>query len=181
MTKNTSADSNGASSSQIGTSPHGLVHPTDTAVAGLIFVALAFLYYETTNFDQVSALFSQNVPPTMFPRVLLVLIGMLTLSLPFEHILLAKKGKNIDKDRTNSLPRVTWLTMALLVCILSLFEFTGMIVTMFLVCLLMPRLWGEKRFLVTLVFAILFPLAINFVFSGILGVHFESGLFGLSF
>jgi putative tricarboxylic transport membrane protein len=102
----------------------------------------------------------------------------MALSLPFEHIMLAKKGKNIDKDRSKSLPSITWLTMLLLICILALFEYTGMLITMFLVCLLMPRLWGEKRLVMTIAFSIGFPLIVAAVFSGILGVHFESGMFG---
>jgi len=178
MAKSPRADADTTSTMKNSTSPIGLVHPTDTAIAALIFAVLGFLYYETTNFDEVSALFSQNVPPTMFPRILLFTIGAMALSLPFEHIMLAKKGKNIDKDRSQSLPSITWLTMLLLICILSLFEYTGMLITMFLVCLLMPRLWGEKRLVVTIAFSIGFPLIVAAVFSGILGVHFESGMFG---
>ena len=65
MAKSPRADADTTSTMKNSTSPIGLVHPTDTAIAALIFAVLGFLYYETTNFDEVSALFSQNVPPTI--------------------------------------------------------------------------------------------------------------------
>ena len=161
--------------------PRALFHPTDTVLTAIILMVLGYLYYETTNFEEVSAIFSQSVPPTMFPRTLIVIIGLLTLSLPFEHIMLAKKGKDIDKGRRDKIPGITWLTMMLLFAILLLFPITGMLLTMFLVCLLLPRLWGEKRLIYILLFAIFFPLSITLIFSGILSVHFETGLIGFTF
>lgn len=75
-----------------------LFHPTDTVLTAIILSVLCYLYFETTNFEEVSAIFSQSVPPTMFPRALIVIIGLLSLSLPFEHIMLAKKVKTLIRD-----------------------------------------------------------------------------------
>ena len=161
--------------------PVRLIHPVDTVIAAMIFALCGWLFYETLNFDSVSALFSQNIPPGLFPQILLIVICILSAGMPFEHILLRRKGKDIDKTRRDRVKPVTWITMALLLAITASAPIFGTFLTMVLVCAVLPLAWGERRLHYVLVFALSFPAAVAFVFSGILGVYFEPGLIGLSF
>lgn len=157
-----------------------LIHPTDALVAVLILCLVAWLYYETTQFEEVSFLFTQNVPPQMFPRILLSIIALLALAMPFEHLLLKRSGKDIDKGRRERVKPLAWYTMAALVAIVSLSQFLGTLLTMIAVCLVIPFLWGERRLRVVLPFAVLFPLCVAFLFSVVLGVFFDPGAVGIS-
>ena len=44
--------------------------------------------------------------------------------------------------------------------------------------LTVPILWGERRIKVLIPYAIILPLTVTFVFSYLLGVFFEPGIFG---
>lgn len=158
-----------------------LLHPVDTVIAAMIFALCGWLFYLTLHFEKVSAMFSQNIPPSLFPQILLVVICLLSAAMPFEHILLNRKGKDIDKGRRDRVKPISWVTMALLVAITGSSQIFGTFLTMVLVCLILPLAWGERRLLYVVPFALLFPAAVTFVFSGILGVYFEPGLIGLSF
>lgn len=161
--------------------PVRLFHPVDTVIAVMIFALCGWLFYETLNFDRVSALFSQNIPPGLFPQILLVVICVLAAAMPFEHILLRRKGKDIDKSRRERIKPISWITMALLLAITASSPIFGTFLTMVLVCAILPLAWGERRLHYVLIFALSFPAAVTFVFNGILGVFFEPGLVGLSF
>ncbi|MEJ1994678.1 MAG: tripartite tricarboxylate transporter TctB family protein [Limibacillus sp.] len=157
-----------------------LLHPVDTVVALLILAFVGFLFYETTQFDRVSALFSQNIPPTMFPRMLLIFIAALALVMPFEHILLKRKGKNIDKDRSDTVKWITWATIIVLTVILATSEVLGTLLTLVSVCLFIPMLWGERRLRVVLPFAIIFPVCVAALFELVLKVFFAPGVLNIS-
>ena len=157
-----------------------LIHPVDTFVAFIILCIVAWLYYETTQFEKVSDLFSQNIPPQMFPRILLGIIALLALAMPFEHLLLKRKGKDIDKDRRNRIKPIAWLTMAALVAIISASQLLGTLLTLVAVCLFIPLLWGERRLRYVLPFAVIFPVCVAFLFSIVLGLHFRPGAVGVS-
>jgi len=157
-----------------------LIHPVDGILTLIILAAVAWLYYETSQFDEVSALLSQNVPPQMFPRLLLVIIAVLALAMPFEHLLLKRKGKDIDKDRRKPVKAIAWVTMAALVAIIAASPLLGTLLTMVTVCIVIPFLWGERRLRFVLPFAVLFPLFIALLFNIVLGVYFDPGVVGLT-
>ncbi len=157
-----------------------LIHPVDTFVAFIILCVVAWLYYETSQFEKVSDLFSQNVPPQMFPRILLIIIAVLALAMPFEHLLLKRKGKDIDKGRRQPIKPIAWITMAALVAIIAASELLGTLMTMVAVCLVIPFIWGERRLRFVLPFAVIFPLCVAFLFSVVLGVFFDPGAIGIS-
>ncbi|MEK9723094.1 MAG: tripartite tricarboxylate transporter TctB family protein, partial [Rhodospirillaceae bacterium] len=121
-------------------------------MATLILALVAWLYYQTTQFEEVSSMFTQNIPPTLFPRILLVIIALFTLMMPFEHLLLAYKGKDIDKDRREPIKPLAWISMAVLVAIMAAADYLGTQLTMFAVCFVIPILWGERRLRVVVPF-----------------------------
>lgn len=157
-----------------------LFHPVDTGLAFLILCIVAWLWYETTQFEEVSDLFTQNIPPQMFPRILLSIIALLALAMPFEHLLLKRKGKDIDKGRREPVKGIAWLTMVALIAIIAAAPLLGMLLTMVAVCHLIPFLWGEYRLRVVLPFAVIFPVCVALLFSVVLGVYFDPGVVGVS-
>ena len=158
----------------------GLVHPVDLVVTLIILSGVSYLFYETTTFAEVAPMFAQNIQPSMYPQILLIIIGALAVFLPFEHILLTRKGKDIDKERRDSIPRLTLFTMAFLIAIVAAAETLGILLTMITISLIMPRLWGQKKLVPTLMFATIFPVLVVLLFSKILSVYFDPGLFGIA-
>ena len=152
----------------------------DLGLTAIILTACGFLYWVTTGFDKVSDLFAQDVPPEFFPRLLLWVIAILALALPFEHLFLRKKGKSLNQERTQPIKPITYLTAALLFAVVASIAWLGTAVSMFAVCLALPLLWGERRFKVIVPYAIITPLAVTLLFSYVLGVHFEPGIFGIT-
>ena len=82
-----------------------LLNKNDTVIAILLTLIIAFLWFETTKFEKVPALFSNNIPPEMFPQILLIIILGMVLIIPFEHIFLKRNGKNIKPVRRPSKSR----------------------------------------------------------------------------
>lgn len=164
-------------------SPQGrgkLVHTTDLVVALIILVICAVLYLVTTTFDEVSQFLAQNIPPEFFPQLVIIIIALLTLGVPFEHLLHTRRGENIDSDRSDRVKRMPVLTGLLLILLVFGIPYLGVLLTMVSVCTLLPLLWGERRFWLIIPFAILFPLAVAFVFNKGLKVYFDAGIFGVA-
>ena len=65
-----------------------LFNKSDTIIAILLTLIIGFLWFETTKFEKVPDLFSNNIPPEMFPQILLIIILGMVLIIPFEHIFL---------------------------------------------------------------------------------------------
>jgi len=152
----------------------------DLGLTIIILIACGLLYWVTTGFDQVSDLFAQDVPPEFFPRLLLWIIAILALALPFEHLFLRKKGKSLNQERAQPIKPITTMTAALLFAVVASIAWLGTALSMFAVCLALPLLWGERRFKVIVPYAIITPLAVTLLFSYVLGVHFEPGIFGIT-
>ncbi|MEE9590427.1 MAG: tripartite tricarboxylate transporter TctB family protein [Hyphomicrobiaceae bacterium] len=162
-----------------GASRPPLVDRTDTLLAAVIITLCGLLFYVTSTFEEVSALLSQNIRPETFPRIVLAIIAALALAIPFEHKLLKKRFNKIRKTRGTAIPRVTWLTLLLLLVASIGAPYFGTVLTIFLICVALPLLWHERRIFLVLAFATIFTAAVTFVFGVILKVYFEPGLLGL--
>ena len=153
-----------------------LVHRTDLTLAVAILAVCAILYYLTTRFDKVPELMSQNIPPEWFPRLLIWVITILTLIIPFEHLFHEKGKAHLDEDRSARIKPISFYTAALLCLIVGLMPWLGTALDLVMVCALLPILWGERRIKVLLPFAILFPGLVTLLFTKVLGVFFEPGV-----
>ena len=160
------------------TSVLSLVHPTDLRLTIMILIICGALYYITAGFDEVSELLTQNIPPEWFPRLLIGIIVVLSLTLPFEHRFLKKGTSGIDKDRSEAISPMAFMTSLLLIASVASILLFGTAVAMVVVCFSLPLLWGERRWKVLVPYAILFPLAVGFLFTQLLKVYFEPGAFG---
>jgi len=156
-----------------------LLNKKDTVIAILMIALIGFLWFETTEFEKVPDLFSNNIPPEMFPQILLIIILGMILIIPFEHIFLKKNGKNIDSGRDKPIERSTIGTMVILSTIVASSQILGAAITIIAISIALPIYWGEKRLKVLIPYIIGFPLFVIILFNIILGVHFEPGLLAL--
>ena len=153
-----------------------LFNKNDTIIAALMISIIAFLWFITTKFEKVPDLFSNNIPPEMFPQILLMIILGMVLIIPFEHIFLKKSGKNIDDSRKNPVAKSTIGTMIILSLIVTFSQVLGATLTIITISIALPIYWGEKRLKVLIPYVIGFPLFVILLFNITLGVHFEPGL-----
>ena len=153
-----------------------LFNKNDTIIAALMISIIAFLWFVTTKFEKVPDLFSNNIPPEMFPQILLMIILGMVLIIPFEHIFLKKSGKNIDDSRKNPVAKSTIGTMVILSLIVTFSQILGATLTIITISIALPIYWGEKRLKVLIPYVIGFPLFVILLFNITLGVHFEPGL-----
>ena len=160
------------------TSAFSFMHRTDLVLTLLIFIVCGALYYITTDFEEVSLLLSQNIGPEWFPRLLIWFIVVLSVALPFEHLMRKQQAASIDKDRSDRIKPISFMTAALLACIVASIPLFGTLIAMLLGCVLLPLLWGERRLKILIPFIILFPTAVAILFTQVLKVFFEPGLWG---
>ncbi len=161
-------------------SPSALIHRTDFWVAGILLVFCAVVYYLTTTFDEMPALFQGNIPPAWFPRLLIWCIVVLAVAIPFEHLFVAGGRKRLDEEREDRIRPITMQTAGLLVVTVLLVELLGLFLAIVALCGALPLLWGERRAKVLIPFVILFPLAVALLFSYVLRIYFEPGLIGFA-
>ena len=144
-----------------------LLNKKDTVIAILMISLIGFLWFETTEFEKVPDLFSNNIPPEMFPQILLIIILGMILIIPFEHIFLKKNGKNIDSGRDKPIERLTIGTMVILSTIVASSQILGAAITIIAISIALPIYWGEKRLKVLIPYIIRFPLFVIILFLSI--------------
>ena len=154
--------------------------PGDLFVSALLLAGAGYLYYLTTTFEEPSALLGDNVGPADFPRLVIYFIAILAVILPFESHLQPQRWQKIWEGRQHPVAVITWLSIGFLVVTSLIAPVLGTIITMFLVSLLLPLLWGERRLVLVITFAVIFTLAVTWVFNIILKVFFEPGVFGVT-
>jgi len=158
--------------------PASAVHRTDLLVTAVILAGAAFLFYETTRFEEIPVGLAQNVPPELFPQLLLILLAGMALLLPFEHVQKRREGIDLDAARSERIRPVTWATAAVLFGVVLVVQWLGTLLAMMLACAALPVLWGERRLWLVALFALLLPLAVSLVFVGLLQVNFVPGITG---
>ncbi|HSG94826.1 MAG TPA: tripartite tricarboxylate transporter TctB family protein, partial [Afifellaceae bacterium] len=158
----------------------GLMHRTDLMVGIIVLAICVFFYAVTFGFDEVSVMLSQNVPPEFYPRSVLIIIMLLALGLPFEHVVHKRRGESIDSERVERVKRLPYLTAGLFLVLISAMPVIGTLLSTVGVCLALPVLWGARRWRLIIPFAIIFPLAVAYVFDRILLVQYEPGMLGIT-
>ena len=156
------------------------MHRTDLLLCILLLALCIWLYFITGTFEEVSELFAQDVQPAFFPRLLLWLIALLALLVPFERRLFGN-GPQLDKGRAQPIGPMVIFTAALLMLLVLLIPILGTYITLIGVCLLLPPLWGERRWHLIIPYALFFPTLVMLLFAQFLKVYFDPGLLGLDF
>jgi len=139
---------------------------SDLIVGVCILLFCAAAYGVTLTFARAPAVVAQNVQPATFPRLVLVVIAVLTVGM-----MLLARGR--AERRRGRIPAMTWLSAAIGVGFVLAFQWLGIVPAMILLCLGLPVLWGERRWHLVIPFGIGFPLAVYLLFAETLEVHFE--------
>ena len=158
----------------------GILDRGDLVVSAVLLVVSGYFYYLTTTFEEASALLGDNVGPADFPRLVLAIIAALAVLMLLERRLQPVRWQKIKDSQKEPVKTLTWLTIGFTLVVTAAAPYLGTILTMFLVCLFLPPLWGEGRLWLVVPFAILFTSAVTWLFNVVLRVFFEPGIFNLS-
>jgi hypothetical protein len=178
MSKETAPDSGQKAPDNAGRT--GMIDGIDAALAAVLIAICAFFYWLAGDFPVPGLFLGDNVLPEQFPRMLLVVIGLLALLLPIEHRLELDRWPLIKKARSAPIGSNTFVTMGFLLVLVGLGEWIGTILMIFFAAIGLPILWGERRWLVIGVYAVVFTGIVTYLFSIVLSVYFEPGVFGLT-
>ena len=154
----------------------GLIHKVDLIVASIIIIGGGFMYYEATLFPAAPNILGDTLNADVFPKMLIVLMIILASIIPFEIKFMPEKIAKIDKGRSVSLEPITWKTIVLLIALVSVAEFLGPAVTMFVTAVSFPLVWGEKNYLRIAIYSVAFPIFVYLVFNKVLGLFFDPGV-----
>ncbi|MGQ7791734.1 tripartite tricarboxylate transporter TctB family protein [Faunimonas sp. B44] len=151
---------------------------SDLAVSGVLILICAILYWDTTRWDAVPQALAQNAPPTVFPRLLIGSVFVMALLLPFERIWKARAGIDLGIGGHTIARPVVFITAAMLLLAVYLLPILGVLPVMVATSLLLPILWGERRYVAVALFGIGLPLAVTALFAFALKVNLGFGLTG---
>jgi len=164
-----------------GRAPASSVHKVDLAVAAVILAVCGFLYWDTTTFARIPQGLAQNVPPALFPRLLIVVIAAMAVFLPFEHVQKRRMGIDLEAGRRDRIRPVTYLTGLALFVMVLITPWLGTLPAMVIACAALPLLWGERRYWLVAIYALALPLAVTLLFVAGLEVNFMPGIVGHPF
>lgn len=154
------------------------VDRSDLVVSAIILLIIAILYWDTTRWPSVPTSLSQEAPPTVFPRLLMGVIAILAIALPFERVWKRRAGVDLAIGGQGWPRPVMFLTAAWIVLAVYLMPMLGVLPVMFGSALVLPLLWGERRYAAVIIFAILMPVAVAALFGIGLQVNLAFGLTG---
>ena len=139
-------------------------------LAGMALLVLCgVVFFLTTTFREVPAMLSQNVPPTFFPRLVVGAIAFLS-------IVLVGLGLRPETREREKIKPEALVTAVIFIIAIALVPHLGMLATVFLVALVLPVYWGERRFVWIAILAIGLPVAIHIVFALALGMRLPRGV-----
>ena len=143
---------------------------SDWLVPVVIFAVCAAVIYFALQLDTAPAIIiGEAMQPRSFPIFLMVLIGILNVAL----ILQLARGSRMPAPR--HAPQ-TWVTMALMVVFYLLTVYVDLFVALMVVIFVMALAWGERRYWLAALTAIVTPVSIFFLFDLVLKVRFPRGI-----
>jgi hypothetical protein len=154
------------------------LHRADLGVTATLLALSAVLYWDTTRWPPVPPSLAQNAPPTVFPRLLIGAVVILSLLLPIERAWKERGSMEIKAGRHTRPKPVVALTALVLVGAVYLMPILGMLPVLVAASALLPLLWGERHYRAVAAFAIALPLAVTCLFAFALKVDLGFGITG---
>ena len=149
--------------------PFGSGVSSDLVAAFAIITICVALFVVTLTFKKVPAVIAQGVQPSLIPQILLIAIAVLA-------VLLAIESLRRPSEPKSRVPRMVYKTGALFLGLIVTLPYLGVLLSLILFAFCMPILWGERRMRYLIPYAILLPLSVDFLFTGILNTNFPTGL-----
>ena len=140
--------------------------PRDAIVGAAILAFCVAVYLVTLTFKEAPAVIAQNVQPATFPRMVLLVMAVLTIAIIVRSFRRQEPAKKPFKP-------MLWPSAAIMPGFVLAFSFLGILPAMILLCFFLPLLWGERRMTLIIPYSIVFPTAIYLLFAVVLTVHFE--------
>lgn len=168
----------GDRSAEPGGSALSRLHRPDLSVSAVVLIICGLLFARTFAFDSVPASLAQNVQPTTFPRLVLLVIMAIALILPFEYRQKWHAGIDLDSDRRERIPPIVFLTGAALLVFVGVMPWLGTFAGLLMTAALLPLLWGERRWKILVPYVVIFPTGVMWFFSEVLRVTFLPGIVG---
>ena len=141
---------------------------SDVVVGSVLLALCAAIYWLTTDFTEVPAMLSQNVPPTFFPRLVVMIVAALS-------VLLIAAGLRKNPVSAPAVSPVVFVTAGIIVLAGFLVDWIGTLPTLSLIAVTLPLAWGERRLPRIGLLAVGLPSAIYIIFSIALGIRFPAG------
>jgi putative tricarboxylic transport membrane protein len=154
------------------------VHRPDLYVAGIVLAICGLLFLRTFWFDTVPSSLAQNVQPTLFPRLVLIAIAIITLILPFEYAQKKQNGIDLDAERRDRPMPIVYITAGALILFVGVMPWLGTYAGLAIIAAVMPLMWGERRWKILVPYVLLFPTALIWLFAEVLQVTFVPGIVG---
>jgi putative tricarboxylic transport membrane protein len=141
----------------------------DETVAGLTVLLLSLVAFALTyRFDSVPDILAQNIPPTFFPRLMLLAAGSMS-------AMLLVQGLRQPARRKPGIPPIVFVTGAFVAASVLSIDTLGIVGLTCLTSVVLPVLWGERRPIHILLFAVVTSATIYLVFGRLLRLQLPMG------
>ncbi|GHB11502.1 tripartite tricarboxylate transporter TctB family protein [Modicisalibacter luteus] len=144
-------------------------HWRDLLPGCVLLVLAGVLYWVTTGFGTVPPSFAQGMQAADMPRLILGIIALLSLVMIYQ-------GRGHDEEAKPVITWRMWATTLVLLASVFLFGVLGLTLTTMLTCLVIPLLWGERRKLHVVIYAIGVPVCIYLLFTHALQLRLPQGV-----
>ena len=138
-------------------------------VSFVIILVSIILLITTFTFDVVPPILNRGIQPATFPKGLLVLIIIMTLTI--YYLSLKNPWKNEKK-----LPKSFFLTLLSFIIFALISKTLDFFLAISALSIFVSYCWGEKRLFYLLIVGIIFPIIVFVFFESILGLRFPPGI-----
>ncbi|MEM9360144.1 MAG: tripartite tricarboxylate transporter TctB family protein [Pseudomonadota bacterium] len=143
---------------------------SDWLVPLVIFAFCGVVTYFALNLDTAPAIvIGEAMQPRSFPIFLMGLIALLNAVLIYQLV----SGSRMPHPR--QMPQ-TWVTMLLMIVFYGLTTYVDMFVGLMVVIFVMSLVWGERRYWLAAMVAVVTPVTIFFLFDLVLKIRFPRGI-----
>lgn len=143
---------------------------SDWLVPALIFAFCGVVTYFALQLDTAPAIvIGEAMQPRSFPIFLMGLIALLNAVLIYQLVC----GQRMPHPR--QAPQ-TWITMLLMIVFYGLTTYVDMFVGLMVVIFIMCLVWGERRYWMAAMVAIVTPVTVFFLFDLVLKIRFPRGI-----
>lgn len=135
---------------------------------GLVLIVFSIFGYLTANqFSNGEE--AASFGPAFFPKLILVLLAILSLSLCIKGILNLKKDNSKIHFNMNKIGRVV-LYIVLLIVYINLFFITGFIISTIFFLIVSQYLFGMRNWIKLIAIAIIVPIFLYYFFTGLFNI-----------
>ncbi|MGI9424772.1 MAG: tripartite tricarboxylate transporter TctB family protein [Hyphomicrobiaceae bacterium] len=143
---------------------------SDWLVPTVVFAFCAVVTYVALQFDTAPPIvIGEAMQPRSFPIFLMGLIAVLNAVLIFQLL----SGSRMAVPRQ---PPQTWISIVLMMVFYVITTYADMFLALMIVIFVMCIVWGERRYWLAALVALLTPITIFFLFDLVLKVRFPRGI-----